>query len=156
MPIDPKKILKESHLFRGFNSLELIKVVEISRREFLSKGDIIISEGENFEMDSSLYVIASGLVKVSMPLGPGKELVLSILSPPEHFGELTFVDRKPRSANVVAMEDSELLKIEQEQLDELLHADTALALKFYKALGGVVVAKLRKMNEKLRMGHFHH
>jgi len=156
MAIDTKQILKSSHLFSSFNSLEILKVTEIARREFLSKGDIVINEGENFEIDASLYVIASGLMKVSMPLGIGKELVLSILSPPDHFGELSFVDENPRSADVVAMEDTELLRIGHEPLKGLLESDPGLALKFYKSLCSVVVHKLRNMNEKLKEGHFHH
>jgi CRP/FNR family transcriptional regulator/CRP/FNR family cyclic AMP-dependent transcriptional regulator len=154
--MDPRQVLKSCNIFKGLNSLELLKMTEISRRVFLNKGELIISEGENFEVDSSLYVIASGLVKVSLPLGTGKELVLAILGPSGHFGELSFVDGDPRSADVIAMEDSELLKLDHEALADLLKSDNGLSLKFYKSISAVLVNKLREMNEKARGGQLSH
>lgn len=147
--MDAKQLLKQSELFRQMNSLELLKVTEIARREFLAKGETIISEGENFEVDSSLYIVSSGLVKVVLQFGEGRELVLAILSTPDLFGELSFMDLSPRSANVVAMDDTELLKLDHDALLELLDNDHAMALKFYNSMARILTAKIRQMNEKV-------
>lgn len=147
--MDAKQLLKQSELFRQFNSLELLKVTEIARREFLAKGETIISEGENFEVDSSLYIVSTGLVKVVLQFGEGRELVLAILSTPDLFGELSFMDLSPRSANVVAMDETELLKLDHDALLELLDNDQAMALKFYNSMARILTSKIRQMNEKV-------
>jgi len=147
--MNPKQVLKNSSLFRDCDSLELLKLTEICRRRFLPKGGVIISEGEDFVADSSLYIIVSGLAKVAVPMGEGKELVLAFMSPPDHFGELSFLDQNPRSADVVAMEDTELLVITHEALEALLDENRDLALKFYRSISKVLAKRLRESNSKM-------
>lgn len=150
--MDTRQVLKQSELFRGFNSLELLKVTEIARREFMPKGETIISEGECFDVDSSLYLISSGIVKVVLSFSEGRELVLSILSPPDQFGELSFMDLSPRSAKVVAMDDTELLKIAHDPMLELLENDHDMALKFYNSMSRVLCGKMRLLNNQILKG----
>lgn len=150
--MDAKALLKKTRLFHDFNQLELLKVTEIARRDFLPKGDTIINEGENFESDSSLYIISNGLVKVAVKLGDSMELVFSILGPPETFGEISFTDNMPRSANVTAMNDTELLKIDHGAMLELMEKDSQMALKFYHSMSKVLAAKLRTMNVRALEG----
>jgi len=152
--MDPKKILKDSALFHEFNSLELLNVTEIARRCFLNKGDTVLTEGDNFEVDASLYIIASGVVKVLVPMGEGKELVLAILSAPGHFGEMSFVDHRPRSAEVVAMDETLLLQIDHDDLDRVLSENKDTSSKFYRSLSKSLVHKIRATNDKLTMGRY--
>ena len=147
--MDPKQVLKKSSLFREFNPLELLKLTEICRRLFLPKAGVIISEGADFEADSALYVMVTGLAKVAVPMGEGKELVLAFMSPPDHFGELSFLDQNPRSADVVAMEDTELLVIKHDDLDNLLSEDKEMALKFYHSMSKTLAKRLRESNSKM-------
>lgn len=148
--MDPKKALKKSGLFRDLNSLELIKLTEIVRRRFLPTGEGILAEGEEFDDDPSLYLLVSGLVKVAVPVSENTELVLAVLTPPDHFGEMSFVDGRPRSANVIAMEDTEMLVFPHDALDELLSGDRELSLKFHRSLARSLVHKIRAMNERVR------
>ena len=39
----------------------------------------------------------------------GREVILGVLEPGAHFGELALIDDQPRSAHVIAMEDAQLL-----------------------------------------------
>ncbi|MBI5190607.1 MAG: cyclic nucleotide-binding domain-containing protein [Nitrospirae bacterium] len=147
--MDPKGALKKTELFKDLNSLELIKVTEVVRRRFLEKGEAILAEGEEFGDDPSLYILVTGLVKVAVPVAENTELVLAILSPPDHFGEMSFMDGRPRSANVVAMEDSELFVLSHDALEGLLTDDRDLSLKFYRALSRSLVHKMRRMNDRV-------
>ena len=147
--MNPKEILKKSSLFREFNSLELLKLTEICRRRFLPKGGVVISEGEDFDTDSSLYIVVTGFAKVAVPMGEGKELVLAFMSPADHFGEMSFLDQHPRSADVVAMEDTELLVMEQGALEELLAGDRDMAVKFYRSMSKVLAKRLRESNARM-------
>jgi len=149
MPMDPKSALKKSPLFKDFNSLELIQLTEIVKRRFLGKGEAILAEGDEFDEDPSLYILVSGLVKVAVPIAENTELVLAVLTPPDHFGEMSFVDGRPRSANVIAMEDTELFVLQHDALEGLLTDDRGLSLKFYRGLSRSLVHKMRKTNARV-------
>ena len=56
-----------------------------------------------------MYLLVSGRVKVSLASPEGKELVLNYLEAPAHFGEMSLVDAQPRTADVIAVTDVEVL-----------------------------------------------
>ena len=153
--MDVKNALQGCALFADMDQRELLKVAEAARRRFLGNGERVMAEGESFESDASLYVVMHGHAKVCVPVAgeEGKEQALSILAPNDHFGEMSFMDGRPRSANVVALEDTELLRIERETLERLLSSDPGIALKFYRNLARALVGKLRQTNVTLSDGH---
>jgi CRP/FNR family transcriptional regulator, cyclic AMP receptor protein len=66
-------------------------------------GSVIVSHEE---AGDALFVIASGKVKVVLYGETGREIILSILRAGDFFGEMALLDKQPRSANVVAVEES--------------------------------------------------
>ena len=74
----------------------------MSDTQHFKKGATIIREGTT---GSYAYLIVSGSVEVSKQIGD-ERLVLSRLVKGNIFGEMSLVDDKPRSADVVAMEDT--------------------------------------------------
>jgi tetratricopeptide (TPR) repeat protein len=85
--------------------------------ESYEEGDIIISEGDP---GTSLYVIATGEVKV-YTRGSGKEnLYLAKLGSGDFFGEVSVLTGKPRTATITASQKSELLRLDKEKLDAIL------------------------------------
>jgi len=90
-------------------------------------GSVIVSHEEAGE---ALFVIAKGKVKVVLYGETGREIILSILKAGDFFGEMSLLDRQPRSANVVAVEDSELLCLDREAFQTHLtsHPTTALGV----------------------------
>ena len=80
------------------------------------KGATIIHEGT---AGSFAYLIVSGSVEVSKQVGDEK-LVLSRLVKGNIFGEMSLVDDKPRSATIVALEDTEVRVITRERFETLL------------------------------------
>ena len=67
---------------------------------------MIVSEGDPGD---ALYVVRSGEVKVVLIGEDGREVLLNILGIGEHFGELSLIDGRPRSAHVVSTHASSLL-----------------------------------------------
>lgn len=64
-----------------------------------------------------LYLIHSGRLMVFVTSGT-VVTPLAILGPGEYFGEMSFFDHQPRSANVVAMEDTVLVKLSIDNLEK--------------------------------------
>ncbi len=107
------------------NTLEQISKLGI-RKNFV-KDAVVLFEHET---GSALFVIVNGKVKVSRVSDDGKEVILTILSESDFFGEMAILDGLSRSANVTAMEDSELFIIQRNDFLALLkkHPEIAIAL----------------------------
>jgi len=67
-----------------------------------------------FEENSSgdeMYIVCSGRVKLYTEHKKGRHTTFAVLKPGEHFGEMALVDRSPRSATAMAMQDKTALVV---------------------------------------------
>ena len=94
-------VLRTVPLFSSFPEEQLRTLATVVSRRSASRGSIVIAAGDPTD---SLYIILSGRLKVMMSDAEGKEVILSILSGGEFFGEMGLIDDAPRSASVVAIE----------------------------------------------------
>ena len=85
-----------------------------------------------------LVVITRGLVKVTVTSDNGDEMVLITLGPHELVGELSLVDRGPRSASVVALKETQCLVIPRTAMIDLMQRRPELVDPLLKALGVMV------------------
>jgi tetratricopeptide (TPR) repeat protein len=92
-------------------------VIREMELESYEEGDVIISEGEP---GSSMYLIASGEVKVYTRSATGERVYLSKLGEGDFFGEVSVLTGKPRTATITASQRSELLRLDKEKLDTIL------------------------------------
>lgn len=107
----------------------LEKIVEVGSKRKYEKENLILMEEE---AGSALFVIISGKVKIARTSNDGREVILSILSESDFFGEMAILDGQTRSATVVALENSELFIIQRDQFLELLkkHPEISIALLY--------------------------
>jgi CRP-like cAMP-binding protein len=93
-------------LFRQLDPAELRGFAELTREQRYAKNAVIVSEGDPGD---ALYLVRHGSVKVVLIGEDGREVILGQLGIGEHFGELSLIDEQPRSAHVIAVENSILL-----------------------------------------------
>lgn len=110
-------------------------------------GDVIIAEGQVVD---NLLLIKSGNLRITRtyldemcaefagPLGPG-----------EVIGEMSLMDRKGASANLVADGPTEILVIARDVIMGKLAADTGFAARFYESLFLDMARKLRSTNQRV-------
>lgn len=108
----------QSPVFEVLSAEERDALVKEMDLESHDEGAVIISEGES---GSSMYVIASGEVKV-YTRGPGNSgsLYLAKLGEGDFFGEVSVLTGKPRTATITASQRTELLRLDKEKLDNAL------------------------------------
>src|ERR1051325_261188 len=116
MPIDPKQLCHVA-LLEGMSPEQLAPIVERCRVRPYKTETAIVNQDDPGE---TLYIILSGIVKVSMIRPDGKEVFLAVLSKGDHFGELSLIDSKYRSANVVTQEETTLLLIDRTMFETLM------------------------------------
>jgi CRP-like cAMP-binding protein len=85
-------------------------------------------------------VIVSGSVRVQKR---GREL--AILTRAHPFGEMAVLDSAPRSADAIAVEDTIVLRVGQEQFLEIMQSNAQIM----QAVIGMLLARLRRMDEQL-------
>ena len=88
---------------------------------------------ENDESDSVVVVLA-GRVKVSTVTDDGREVVLAFRGPGDLVGELSAIDRRPRSATVSAVEPVEALTLAASEFRAFLHAHPRVAILLLEML----------------------
>jgi hypothetical protein len=103
------------------------------------KGATIIHEGTT---GSHAYLILSGSVEVSKKVGEEK-LVLSRLVKGSIFGEMSLVDDKPRSATIVALEDTEVRVITRDRFESMLEQNPGAVIPLLKQ----VFQRVRYLNQ---------
>lgn len=93
-----------------------------------------------------IYMIAAGRVKVGSYLDGGKEIVNSILTKGELFGELALAGEERRSDFAQAMDsDTRVCPMTIEDLKALMRDNQDLSLKIFKIMG----LRLRKMERRI-------
>ncbi len=105
-------------LFAGFSKEEFEDFTKMMTVHTLRAGDIIVKQGDT---GKSVYVIASGTVKIHTTLPTGERLDLAVLNPNDFFGEMAFLTGKPRTATVQTAEDAVILEVTEDQLRDLIN-----------------------------------
>lgn len=97
------------------------------------------------DQGDSLMAVLNGRVKICTYSLNGKELVLNIIDRGGLFGEIAVLDGQTRSADAVAIGDTDLLVLERRRLMPFLTHDPEVAAR----LIGVLCQRLRQTSEQL-------
>ncbi|MEM7582178.1 MAG: cyclic nucleotide-binding domain-containing protein [Acidobacteriota bacterium] len=103
-----------SPLFSTFSADELLAVIRGLSLLTFEGGEIIVSENEPGD---SLFVVASGTVRIYARDGSGRNNQVRLLEEGEFFGEISLLSGKPRTASVTAAVPTELLELDRKTLD---------------------------------------
>ena len=89
-------------------------------------GETVIEEGA---AGDSLLLIRSGRVEARKKLANDDYKLLTVINQGEFMGEMSFLNKSPRSADVVAVEDAQILELRKEDLDRLIDDYPAMGMK---------------------------
>src|SRR3954468_16912099 len=93
----------------------------------------------------SMMAVLRGRVKVCAYSSGGKELVLNIVDQGGVFGEVALLDGRPRAADVVALEETELPVLERGRFLPFLAANPEVTARLF----AVLCERLRRTSEHL-------
>ncbi len=136
------KSLKTIPLFSGLNRRQMGIIQVCSHKIFAPKGKAIIHQGQS---NYDLYVIIAGKAGVSLRHENGREIILDTLKQGDFFGEMSFLDKKARSATVTALSDAELLVLPGDVFVKTLAKFPEIMFKLLQALAG----RLRQADERI-------
>ncbi len=137
------EFFKQIPLFSELTDRDLEKIIQVATKQRYHKDNIILIEEE---VGSTMFIILSGRVKISRISDDGREVILSILSDGDFFGEMSLLDGHTRSASVTAIEESELLVIRREEFLQMLRDFPQIAINLLKELA----QRIRKSDEHIK------
>ncbi len=118
-------------MFSDLSVGDLTALADMMTFRQFAKGSFVISQNDK---GSVMYLLVAGRVKVSLASPEGKELALNYLEAPSHFGEMSLVDAEPRSADVIAVTNVEVLCLEAKDLSAAIQVQPKLALTLIATL----------------------
>lgn len=134
--------LASHFLLRHLRPDELRRLAVGARIARYPRGRTIFRKGD---AGSSLMAVIRGRVKVCSGSADGKELVLNIFGQGGLFGEIAVLDGRPRTADAVALEETDLLILERGQLLPFITTDPEVVGR----LLAVLCQRLRQTSEHL-------
>ena len=138
----------ELMLFHMLSHEQMEKVVPYLDVVDYSKGSILLKEGECGDF---LAFIVRGKMEVKKQTEfAGKQIVLATLGRGSLVGELSFINsEEPRSATVAALEDSEVVILRRDALDDLTRQHPEIGVLILKGMIRILAIRLRKAVERL-------
>ncbi|MFQ5902437.1 MAG: MMPL family transporter [Candidatus Binatia bacterium] len=141
-----KDITKVSPLFQGMKNIQARRLVSLGGLVNFKGGDQVIKQGQE---GNEMYVILNGRARVTVDTPQGTR-ELQILKQGDIFGEMALLQKTVRSANVVAVDDAELLKIDNKSLDRISKRLPRVATIMYANISRILSDRLRQQNIQVR------
>jgi protein phosphatase len=128
-------ILHEVPLFKDMNYKELNQILNLATVVNTTEKKKLVTEGES---SHEFYVILKGKCQVTL-----ENKVLAELKQGDYFGEMSLIDRAPRSASVWSVGEGSFLDFSRDDLLSLIRAEPRIGIKLFWSF-------LHQMNYRLR------
>lgn len=142
--IDPR-LLREQQFFADLTDDELIVISKITSRKDFKLGDTVFKESEDGQ---SVYVLKSGEVKACKIAPDGELFTLTIMKDGDIFGEMSFLDGRPRSASIIAMSDLVTYVIERSDFETIVDENPRIIYKIMRNIVFTIHSIVRGMNAR--------
>jgi putative ABC transport system ATP-binding protein len=138
-PKDMRDIVRRVPIFRGFTPAQTNRVLEVCEKLTAEKGHCLFREGDT---STEMYILLSGHLRVVTSTGAEIATIWEM----GLVGEMGVLTDQPRSATVLADEDSELLCIRGEDLVHLIEEDKDAGYRIYQNMTHLLCERLRDNN----------
>ncbi len=138
--------LRRMKVFANLDDQQLERFKEYLMVQPARQWSVIVRQGDPGD---AMYLVLEGEVRVRLMIGE-KESIIATLPVGEFFGEFCLFDHGPRSADVVANSDAQLLKISASSFQRLLTSAPDLAAPFLTAICKTLAARIRADNKRYK------
>jgi CRP/FNR family cyclic AMP-dependent transcriptional regulator len=135
-------VLRNVPLFSGLEESELERLARVAGRRRVGRSEQVVRAGETAD---ALLIMLTGRAKVTNFDEEGREVILAWLGPGEFFGEMGLIDDSPRSANVIAVENCELMVLGKQEFQRCMKDNFQVAQKLMQ----ILVRRLREADRHI-------
>jgi len=135
--------LRRISLFADLRPEELRGVAAIVRRRRYPKGSVIFTQDS---LGDVAFIVLRGRVEIVLHSPDGRDFILTEAFPADYFGELALLDRQPRTASAIAVEDTEVMVLNRNEFLAEIEKSPRIMLRIIQALCG----RIRTADEKIK------
>jgi len=110
-------MLEQVPFFAGLDAAQILEIENTAERRKYRKGTIILGKDDSTDY---LCVLLSGKVHAYIDDDQGRKIIVNTIGAYELFGELAMLSGEPRSANIAAVEDCEVLLMQRDDVMKAL------------------------------------
>ncbi len=136
------KNLSKIELFSSISTEALEELGSLMKEVNFKKNTMVITQGER---SRSLFTVTFGRLKVFASDEEGNQTIFTFLSEGDFFGELSLLDDAPRSASVIAVEDSKGLSLSHDNFCQFMKHHPEICQPLFKAL----TSRIRQMDDTI-------
>ena len=140
--MDKISLLESVPIFSDLSKSDLTKISDRMTHRKFTKNQMILLEDD---LGQTFFVIATGSVKITRLSDDGREVILAMLGESDFFGEMSLLDGDGRSANVVALEESEVLTLARNEFLDILEQYPRISISLLEELTN----RLRKSDQQI-------
>ncbi len=138
--------IRDFEVLKDLSEQEVEVFLGYLSRQAFGEGERIFSQNDDSE---SLYLIEKGTADVIIETESGTPKRLHSLSVGTIFGELALLDRRPRSAHVVAAESLVCHSLNVDDFERMKESHPRLAFSFLSGISRVIAVRLRRANQMI-------
>lgn len=128
---DVTSFLAQVPLFRSLSRRQLGSLANVVIRRQFKAGEVMVEQGQG---GIGLFILVSGRAEAVHKRPDGTEAVVNTFGPTDFFGELAVLNDEPRTASVVATEQTECLVLVQWEFLPKLQKDGEMATAILQEL----------------------
>lgn len=134
--------LRTLPMFESLGNERLAKIAGFATLRRIPRHATVLQAGDRTD---NIYLILTGTLKVQISDQEGREVILSMLTAGEMFGEMGVIDDHPRSATVISTEPCDLVVIPKDDFKACLEENFEVSLYIIRNL----VKRLRNADRKI-------
>ena len=140
--------LRDLRIFHNLTDRDIFEVMKRSEIITVPCDATVFAEGDT---DQSLYVIIRGEFEVTARSPVSGDLIrFSCAGQGLVFGEMSFLDRQPRSASITATQDAEVFGFTREDYEDLLTHNPGSAARFMMGVAEILSRRLRGVDQRIK------
>lgn len=132
-------MLENISLLKGLSEQQLDELESIGERRKYKKGSIILGKDDTTDY---LFVLLSGSVHAYVE-EDGKRIIVNTIGPGNTFGELAMLSDEPRSANILAVDNCEVMIFQKDDVYRFIEQ----ASEFCKNIIQMLARKVNALTE---------
>jgi uncharacterized membrane protein len=140
--IDPQ-LLADIRFFELLDNDDRQELARLVDQLQLRSGATLFETGDQGE---ELYIVHSGKIEIYIHNVAGEKIVLAVAAQGDLLGEVSMLDSGPRTATAVALEDTNLILLNRDNLLHFFRKKPDAALDMISAMGAII----RKTDDLLR------
>jgi CRP-like cAMP-binding protein len=120
-----EKFLTDVPLFQGLRDRQLKQLATRFVMRKYQPNDYIVSQGKG---GAGMFIIVSGHAEAVLESRDGNKTVVNSFGPSDFFGEIALLDDGPRTASVIAAEDTDCLILSRPDFIAVMQNDAEMGI----------------------------